>query len=170
MTTFALTTALISLALFAGFVALSVWKFGWQPSYSHFSAKWMEAVPMHNVNLWSLATIAAAMFMLPAMIERGEGNLLQCLGFFTPLYLIVVGFTPEWETNKQQHTVHIIGTVLCAAAALCWLLFVRHLWWVCLIAAAVMGAAAYFTKTWRTCYVFWLEMAMFAATYAAVIF
>ena len=170
MTSFALTTAIASLVIFASFVVLGVVKFTLLGSYSAYAAKWTQAVPIHNMHLWSIVTIIAALLLMPAMIERGEGNLLQCLGFFAPLYLVVVGFTPEWETNKKQRIIHIIGTALCATAAFAWLLFIRHLWWVCLIALAVMCAAAYFTKSWKTSYIFWLEMVMFSSAYAAAIF
>ena len=160
----------MSFVLLAGFIALSVWRFSWRKSYSAYAAKWIEFVPMHNVNVWSMVTFIAAFLMLPAMVERGEGNLLQCLGFFTPLYLIVVALTPRYETVHKQYVIHLIGTILCAATATAWLFFVRHLWWVGLISLAVMAAAAYFTKTWKKSYVFWLEMALFAASYAAAIF
>lgn len=170
MTPFALTTAIISLVLFAGFVTLSVWRFGWRKSYSSYAAKWIEFVPMHNINVWSVVTVVVAFLILPSMLERGEGNLVQCLGFFVPLYLAVVAFTPRYETEHSQYVVHVIGTIVCAAIAVAWLIFVRHLWWVLLIALAVFGAVAYLTKTYKTSYVFWLEMAMFASVYAAVLF
>ena len=169
MTTFSYITAIASLVIFAGFVAYSVFSFGWPSSYSSFAKKWIERLPMHNVNLWSIVTAVVAFLLFPAMIERGEGNLLQCLGFFAPLYLLVVAFTPKWETEHKQYVIHCVGTALCAAAALAWLIVIRHLWWVLLIALGVMAAAAFLTKTFKASWFFWLEMAFFGAAYAATI-
>ena len=169
MTTFPLVTTIISLALFAGFVGLGIRKFGLLPSYSAYSSKWNEAVPIHNMNLWSIVTIAAALLLVPAMVERGQGNPWQFLGFFAPLYLVLVGFTPEWEANPTQHKVHVIGAISCAAISAVWLAVICHLAWLIGVSFLVMLCAAFATKSIKTCYVFWLEMTMFATVYVALI-
>jgi hypothetical protein len=168
MTTFALVTTIVSLVLMAGFSALSIVKFGWQLAYSSFSSKWMEAVPMHNVNLWSIVTFFIAVLLMPAMIEVGEGSVVQFLGFFAPLYLLVAAFTPKWETDKKQGRIHFIGTVLCATVSIAWIIFVAHLWWVLPIGFVAAAIPAYFTKTYKTSWVFWLEMAAFTSVYLTV--
>ena len=168
MTSFAFVTTIASLVIFAGFVILGEETFGQLPSYSAYAAKWTEKVPMHNVYLWSLVTIIVALLLVPAMLEVGEGNLLQCLGFFAPIYLVVVGFTPEWETNPTQKKVHVIGASLCALIATLWIVLVCRLWWVALCALALMLGISIATKRFKGNYVFWGEMALFAATYATV--
>jgi len=168
MTTFALVTSILSLVLFVGFIGISIRKFTLRRSYSDFAPKWVEAVPMHNMNLWSIVTIAVAILLMPALIERGEGNALQCFGFFAPIYLIVVAFTPRFLTDKKQKIVHICGTIACAICAIIWLFFICHLWWVGLISLFVMLCVSYATRTLKSSWVFWAEMALFAAVYAAV--
>ena len=170
MTTFALVTTLVSLVILGGFTAYSVWRFGWRGSYSSYAAKWAEAVPLEsNTNVWSIVTIVAAILICFALLERGEGDPLQFLGFFSPLYLAVVAFTPKYEEKRKQRIIHISGAVLCAAVSLVWLIAIRNAWWAILITAIGALAAAYFTGTIKKSYIFWLEMAMFGAVYAAVI-
>lgn len=168
MTTFALVTTVASLVILAGFSTLSIHRFGWRLAYSSYSSKWAEAVPLHNLNIWSLVTFFVAILLMPAMIEVGEGNALQFLGFFAPLYLLVAAFTPKWETDITQHRVHFAGTVLCATASIVWIILVTHHWWVMPIGFVASAIPAYFTKTYKKSLVFWLEMALFTAVYLAV--
>ena len=102
------------------------------------------------------------------MVERGEGNSMQFLGFFAPLYLMMSGLTPTWETEYEARFVHFAGVIICCLATLVWLLYVCHMWWVILAAVALAGLTAYYTKTWKNSYVFWAEMALFASVYAAL--
>jgi len=172
---------LASLIIFAGFIALSVRKFGWKDSYSAYAQLWKKAVPIHNLNVWSLVTVIVAFLLVPAMLEAGDESPLQFLGFFAPIYLAVVAFTPDWDINpedekneadrlnhKRQRIIHKVGAALCATATVCWLIFALRLWFLIPITLVATGLAAYFTKTYKN-YVFWLEMAMFAAVYIAAL-
>lgn len=169
MAPFAIITAIASIAVFGGFVAMSVCRFGWQRSYSAFASKWHEAVPLaSNTHLWSIVTVVAALLLVPALLERGESDPWQVLGFFAPMYLCVAAFTPEYETNKRQMKIHVIGTALCAAVAVAWICFVAGKWWTIPVYLVAAFLAAYATITMKKSWLFWLEMAMFAATYTTV--
>lgn len=169
MTTFALFTTLMSLALFAGSILLGVRKFGLLPSYSAYSSKWTEAVPMHNSNVWSIVTVIVALLLAPALIEQGEGNPWQALGFFAPIYLIIVAFTPRWETNKKQKRVHVIGAALCALIAFLWAALVCHSPETVLLSLMAAWIAGIVTKSIERSLVFWAEMAMFSAVYVSLL-
>lgn len=158
----------LSFCILAAFIGLGVCLFGLLRSYSAYAAKWTEELPLHNVHVWSLVTIVAAFLMVPPMIDAGEGNPLQFLGFFAPLYLILVGLTPEWETSKGQHRVHMAGAIVCALCAFAWLVLVRHLWYIVLIFALIFAGIAYLLKRFDA-YVFWGEMIMFTSVYAALV-
>lgn len=174
MTTFALVTTIAGIIVLAVFVSISIRRFGMQPSYSDFSPCWDEAVPIRSMHLWSIVTFVVAALFMPALIELGEGNPLQFLGFFAPMYLIVVALFPltalpadasddERKKWKRKKVIHNIGAALCSAATVSWILFVCRLWWVCLLALALVAAAAFATRTERSSLVFWLEMALFTA-------
>lgn len=169
MTTFALITTLMSLAFFAGFILLGVRKFGLLPSYSAYSSKWTEAIPIHNANLWSIVTVIVAMLLAPALIEQGEGNPWQCLGFFAPIYLIVVAMTPRWETDKKQKRVHMVGAILCALMAFLWAALVCHTPATVILSLMVAWIAGVLTRSIERSLVFWAEMAMFSAVYVSLL-
>jgi|GEM_PF-3345881 len=179
MTTFALVTTIAALVIFVGFVTFGVVKFGWQKSYSAFAAKWTEAVPLDtNTHLWSIVTIVVAILMTFGMIEQGEGHPYQALGFFAPLYLIIVALTPEYQDQpgddektrkkrKKQRIIHIVGTSLCASISLGWLTAVAGSsvpTLLCFIAAWVAGIV---TRTIERSLIFWAEMGLFAAAFVA---
>lgn len=167
MTTFSLITTILALVIFVGFVTFSVVKFGWLRSYSAYAAKWTEAVPINaQTHLWSIVTVIVALLMACGMLEQGEGHPLQFLGFFAPVYLAIVAFTPEYETNRQQRIIHYIGTILCAAASVAWLWFAgpQGTIFFSLIAAWLLGIL---TRSINSSLIFWAEMAMFGAVFAA---
>ncbi|MBO4924486.1 MAG: hypothetical protein J5382_10250 [Bacteroidales bacterium] len=169
MTTVSLITTLASLALFGGFVGLSVHRFGWRRSYSAYAAKWHEAVPLaSNTHLWSIVTVVVALLLVPALLERGEGDPWQFLGFFAPMYLCFAAFTPEYETDKRQMKIHIIGTSLCAIVSVAWICFVAERWWTIPVWLVAAWLAAYATITVKKSWLFWLEMAMFGAAYTTI--
>ena len=169
MTTFAYSLTITSLVLFAGFVLLGIWKFGLLDSYSAYSDKWAYAVPIKNANLWSIVTMIAAFLMCPVMIQTGHDSPWQFLGFATPVYLILVACTPNWAHNIKEHIVHSVGAIVCAIAAVAWIILVRKqfpiVWFSLLV--GFIGALA--TKSLRKAYTFWGEMVMFASVYISLL-
>lgn len=163
-----LTVTILSLFILGGFVVTSCALAGGVPaSYSAFSAMWRTISP--KINAWSYVTAVAAILMVPPMIEAGDGNALQFLGFFAPLYLIIVALTPEWDIDRKQHIIHTAGAIVCALMACVWLLVIRGHWWVAVICLAAGIGAGLWTKTLRPSLVFWLEMVMFASVYLSLI-
>lgn len=169
MTKFAIVTAILSMVLMGGFVGLSVWRFRLLGSYSRYARKWTELVPMHNVNVWSIVTVAVAILLMPAMIERAQGDMLQCFGFLAPCYLIAVAMTPRYETEGEQMIWHGLLAICCAVGFLAYVCFGLRLWFVPLITAAAFAVIALLTKSLKSSYLFWGEMAMFAAAYVVVL-
>lgn len=159
-------TIIASFILLFGFIGLGIFQFGLLPSYSAYASKWEEHTPLPNrLNLWSIVTIIAAILLIPAMIEVGEGNYFQFLGFFAPLYLLVVGLTPAYETDARQKRIHICGAIICALFAVIWVAFVAQRWAVFLACSFIMFMAALATQTHKKALLFWGEMALFLSTY-----
>lgn len=179
METFALVTTILSMLLIASFVALSVRKFGMKRSYSAFAPYWSEAVPIKNINLWSVVTVITAFLFAPGSIERGAGNNLQFLGFFMSVFLIVVACAPlcapkpeaseeEIKRKNAMLIVHIVAAILCAIAVVLWTIFVCHRWWLYPLAFAMMAFIGFASKTLKTSFTFWAEMALFVSGYAGI--
>ena len=158
----------ISAILLFGFILSGVAKFGLQHSYSAYAQKWAVEKPLNNANMWSIVTILAAFFVCPILIEFGAGLSWQFLGFLTPVYLIIIGLTPEFETKPVQFWIHFIFSVLCFFGGLGWLFFIMH-------AGKLVGGVIVFvltmalmTGTFKTSAVFWTEMVLFLSVYLAV--
>lgn len=166
-----ITLTTISLLLFTAFVTISVIKFGLLSSWSAYGLKWAKRYPMPNLNIWSAVNIVVAMLLLPPMIERSAGSPWQFLGFFAPLYLIVVGLTPNFEKVDGKWTregvIHTFGALACAIMSTLWM---AYEWWVMLITTGVVLLLALTTKSLRESIVFWSEMALFPAAYAVLLF
>ena len=161
-----ITTTLLSFLLFLVFNFLTIRKNGILPSYSATYYKWGRN---DTVSVFSLVTFAVALLLMPAMIEQGEGHVLQFLGFMAPIYLIIVAIRPDFEADENTFRVHSGAAVICAALSFVWVIWVKHLWWVLLIGVAVSAVLACITKTARASKVFWLEMIMFVSVYLALV-
>ena len=141
-----LTLTIISFVLLAGFTVWAARLAGAVPSsYSALGTLMDYYYPEAQVNLWSVVTVTAAFNMVPPMIEAGDGSMVQCLGFFAPIYLIIVGLTPKWEQDRKQLWIHRIGAGISAILALLWLTIIREdlgLTFVAMVAALVAGTAS----------------------------
>ena len=167
MTTFSLITTILALVIFVGFVAISVRKFGWLRSYSAYAAKWTEVAQINrHTHLWSIVTVIVALLMACGMLEQGDGHPLQFLGFFAPVYLAIVAFTPEYETNREQHIVHVMGALLCATASVAWLWFAGPQGTI-IFSLMVAWLLGILTRSINSSLIFWAEMAMFGAVFTA---
>ena len=155
-----------SFVLLFGFIGLGIHHFGLLPSYSSYASKWHEvkSLPM-GMHLWSVITIVAAMILLPAMVDLGEGNGLQFLGFFAPIYLMIVGLTPDYETILGERKLHIWGATICAICTVIWIAFVARHWDVLLACGFISFAGALATQTYKKSLIFWGEMALFLSAY-----
>lgn len=165
-----LTFTILSLVLLVLFTSWAARIKGEIPaSYSALGTDVGEYFPGAPINPWSVVTFLVAFLMLPPMIEAGDGSLWQCLGFFAPLYLIVVALTPDWATDRRQLWIHRIGAGICAVMALLWLVIIRGdlgLTFVIYIACAVAGTVS---RSIERCVTFWLEAGLFLSVYGSLI-
>jgi len=172
MTTFGLVCTLISIAIFGIWLFLCIKKFNLAQSYSAYSPMWDKVVPIDNMHLWSIVTFFIAAFFMVGMIDRGQFSNWQFLGFFAPMYLVVVALFPltdlppdaneyDIKRHKRQEIIHVVGAALCALCTVLWLFFVVKNYWIPPTALFLVACGAYFTKTVTTSTVFWLEMALF---------
>lgn len=165
MTKFAVVSAALGLLIYAFFLCVSIRKFGLRRSYSSFAPYWKEEVKIHNVNLWSLVTIVSAILLAFGMIEVGSGSNFQFLGFLTPVYLVVVALTPEYQTNIGQRIAHLLFTYLCVIGFLLYLCFVLRLGTLLIAPAIVFLAIGFASQSLRVCGILWLEQVLFLTAF-----
>lgn len=159
---------LVSMILLFGFIIIGTAKFGILPSYSAHSTKWLDVFP--KFSLWTVVTLIASMLLVPVLIELGESNPLQFLGFFAPVYLIAVSLTPRWELDNIEHKYHIIFAALCAVAGIAWTLFVAHTAYILLFVAIAVIVTGLLTRTLLYAKTFWAEMVAFLSVYFSILY
>lgn len=169
MYAFILSFYFFSALFLFGFICTGVIRFGLQSSYSAYSALWGKAVPMNNMNLWSIMTFAAAFLICPVLVELGTASVFQFLGFLIPVYLIVVALTPDWETDKKQHIIHSVFAVLCLIGAWVWLIVVMDSLFLLIGVLVFIAAQALMSGTFRSSFVFWGEAHIFLTVYLAIL-
>ena len=165
---------LTSLFLFTAYNAVVLKRFGVPKSFS-------ETFYLWNSKKKNLGYIFTGMMggisltLLPAWIEVGNqvsswSPFLNFLVFFTCGAIMFVCVAPAFRDFEMESKVHCISAKIAAACALIWCFAVcYHIWYVpltCIIAVLISGLC---TKTFKNCYVYWLEMAAFAATFITLI-
>jgi len=115
--------------------------------------------------IFSAIIIICGSLILPAWLKMAEGNPYQFLAFLCPLSILFVGAAPNFNGVDMESKIHPIAAILCAICSLSWILFIAHLWWIVLIFIAIFGVLSYFSKSYKSSYVFWIEMVIFFSTY-----
>ena len=119
--------------------------------------------------IFPVAMLLVAGFLMTAWIRIAyEVNpYLQFLAFLSTMGLAFVAAAPCFK--EQDSKVHYIAAAIAGLSAIAWIIFAAHCWWVILVFAAVFGGLAYWSKSRKASWLFWAEMAVFFATYLAVI-
>lgn len=178
--TFSLVTLIASIVLMLAFIGISIYKFKLLPSYSAYSPAWDKTVPIKGMHLWSIVTFFIALLFMPALIELGDGKIFQFLGFFSPIYLMMIALFPLEDMTEDMHEsdkkriernlkIHIISAILCAVAVLSWVIFVMKMWWMVLIAVIAILIGGLLTKSLKSSFTFWSEMILFISGYGAAL-
>ena len=155
----------LSCALFFGFVALCVWKFGLHSCYSAYGMLWREAFPPFNI--WSVITFTTAALLIPPILEASKDNPWQAVAFFCPALIMFVAVTPDYGTNPSAGILHSVCAALSALLSLVFIITIApHLWglpvlFVLLATVAMFACGAYSAM-------FWYEMAAYATIYTAM--
>lgn len=108
-------------------------------------------------------------FMMPAWVTMSEGTDFQFLAFLAPAAIAFVGAAPAFLSGSLESRVHEVSACLAAAFSLLWIISVTPYWWTIIAFLFVVALAAYFTKTIKTSYIFWLETIAFASTFTSAI-
>lgn len=161
--------SITSAVLLFGFIITGIIRFGFLNSYSGYSSKWGEAVPMNNMNLWSIVTIVAAFLIMPGLLEVGALSMWQFLGFLVPVYLIVVALTPDWMTDQGQWKVHVSFALLCMLCGLTWIFLVAKTPLIFSTLLVFILTLGLLSGTLKRALVFWIELLLFLSVYLIVI-
>lgn len=108
-------------------------------------------------------------FLIPCWIEISEGSNFQFLSFLSAASLMFVAFAPVFLDSKMENIIHQVSAYCCATFVLLWIILVTPYWYVILIVLGFVAVLAYVTKTWKTGYIYWLELVAFLSTFISII-
>ena len=119
--------------------------------------------------LFPLMMYAVVILMMPAWITLSEGSNFQFLAFLAPASIAFVGTAPRFKSGGLENKVHMTSAYIAAACSLLWVALVTPYWVTIPIYVVFEGAKAFFSKTYKTCLVYWLEQVAFLSTFTAAI-
>lgn len=88
-------------------------------------------------------------------------------GFLSAVSLGFVGAAAAFK-SKHEGVIHVTATILSAIGALVTIIITGK-WWVIFPVLAIVIALAYWTKTYKSSLVFWLEMVAFYSLFFSLI-
>jgi len=170
MDTFGFICTILSFLMMTVFNFICIKRYGLLSCYSAYGEQWAnEKKSLNAINIWSLVTIVSALLLVPPILVSSDGHPLQFLCFFTPLYLFLVGITPDYNKVKAHNRLHMTGVILCVISVLFWLFFVVHrlvILFPVYILALVIGMG---TRTFDKSWLYYLEMVMYLTAYIALL-
>lgn len=107
--------------------------------------------------------------MMPAWITMSEGSDFQFLAFLAPAAIAFVGTAPAFLSSDLENMVHQVSAYLAAAFSLLWIILVTPYWWIIPVWVGIITALAFFTRSVKASYIYWLERVAFESTFTAAI-
>ena len=107
-------------------------------------------------------------FLLPCWLEISDGSAFQFTAFLSTAGLMFVGATPAFNDSDMHKMIHNIAAYTCAAFALLWIILVTPFWYIILIVLGIIAIVAVVTKSWKTSYIYWLEIVAFISTFVSI--
>lgn len=119
--------------------------------------------------LFPVMIIMLCALLIPSWLELSTGSNFQFLSFLSPAALMFVGLTPSFNDGDMYNIVHNVAAYICAACAILWIILVTPCWYIILIVFAVINILAMLTKSWKTSFIYWLEMVAFISLFISII-
>lgn len=151
--------------IFVVFNAISIRKFGMDTCFSSYGKLWGEAVPIKNMNLWSIVLASVAFLLIPPILQSTDGNPYQFIGFLSPVYLFLVVFTPDYRKTKKIQIIHYIGAYACSIGMVIWMVGIMHMWLPLVIFTAAFSVIGYCARDLLYSSMYYGELTLFMSTF-----
>ena len=158
---------IIATVIFVAYNAVSLANFGIPHSLSMTYYLWKEKC--NRGWLFCLMMYLVVALMMPAWITLSEGSTYQFLSFLAPTAIAFVGAAPMFRDDELESRVHSGAAIVAAICSLAWVILVTPYWFSIPIFAFVFVIKAWYTKSIKTAYTYWLEMVAFGSTFTAAI-
>ena len=158
---------IVATAIYVAYNAVSLAIFGVPESLSNtyylYKEKWNKGW------LFCIMMYLVVALMMPAWITMSEGSNFQFLAFLAPASIAFVGTAPRFKDSQLESRVHTVSAIIAAVCSLAWVILVTPYWVAIPIYVVLEGVNAFFSKTYKTCLVYWLEQVAFGSTFTAAI-
>ena len=158
---------IIATTIFVAYNAMAIAFFGIPESLSNTYYLYKER--FNRGFLFSAMMYLVVAFMMPAWITMSEGSNFQFLAFLAPAAIAFVGTAPKFKDFDLENKVHTYSAFIAALCSLLWVILITPCWWTILVFLGLVALGAFLTKTYKTSYVYWLEMVAFGATFTSSI-
>lgn len=118
--------------------------------------------------LFPVTIILICLLLLPCWLEISNGSPWRLTAFLSAGSLLFVGFVPAFKSSKMEDYLHDIAAYVGTLFGLLWIIMVTPFWYIILIVLGIVSIIAIWTKTWRTSYIYWLEMVAFVSTFISI--
>ena len=113
--------------------------------------------------------IILAFLLSPVWLEISKNSDFQFTAFLSVLGVLFVGGAPAFKKSSMENAIHTFAAYFCAASAIAWICLVTSYWYIILIVFIIILILALITKTWKSSYVYWIEIVAFISTFASII-
>ena len=119
--------------------------------------------------LFPAMMVIIACCLLPSWLEISKNENLEFMAFLSVGGMLFTGFTPTFKNSDLEDKIHTYSAYLSSAFALLWIIFVTQLWYVIVLTFIFISLITYFTKTFKSSYVYCLETVVFISTFIAIL-
>lgn len=158
---------IIATTIFVAYNAVAIAFFGIPESLSNTYYLYKER--FNKGFLFPAMMYLVVALMMPAWITMSEGSNFQFLAFLAPAAIAFVGTAPAFLASDLENKVHSIAAFIAAACSLLWVILVTPYWWTIIMFLVFVVVESIISKTYKTSYVYWLEMVAFGATFTSTI-
>lgn len=109
-----------------------------------------------------------SILLTPCWLEISVGSEWQFLAFLSGASLLFVAATPAFNNSQLEDRIHDVAAYLCVIFATLWIILATHYWYVILIVLGIIAFIAIRTKTWKTGFIYWLEIVAFISTFISI--
>lgn len=98
-----------------------------------------------------------------------EGSPWQFTGFLCPVAIFFMCSAPDFKKFGLIYKVHSIGSYIGALIAILSIIFIFNSWEVLLIMLLGIILMALGSKSWKRCYIYWIELWIFLSIFVVIL-
>lgn len=108
-------------------------------------------------------------FTMISWLNIFENSNWQFTGFLCPAAIFFMCSAPDFKKLGLIYKVHSIGSYIGALIAILSIIFLFKTWYVLLITLLISILISLISKSWKRCYIYWIEVCIFISIFISII-